>query len=86
MRRFLTIGLVFRRPPLACSLGRIRVLRQDPASERLWAPEDIALGREHTFYVDSLVDGRVFTGDLLTGEDRVIFPVPGPRGEGLVSG
>jgi streptogramin lyase len=46
------------------------------------APEDIALGRGTSFYVGSLADGRVFAGDLRTGEGRVL--VPGSSGRAAV--
>jgi sugar lactone lactonase YvrE len=49
------------------------------------APEDIALGRGNTFYVGSLADGRVYAGDLRTGEGRVLVPgSPGRTAVGLV--
>jgi sugar lactone lactonase YvrE len=49
------------------------------------APEDIALGRGSTFYVGSLADGRVYAGDLRTGEGRVLVPgSPGRTAVGLV--
>jgi outer membrane protein assembly factor BamB len=48
------------------------------------APEDIALGRGSTFYVGSLADGRVYAGDLRTGEGRVLAPgSPGRAAVGL---
>jgi outer membrane protein assembly factor BamB len=46
------------------------------------APEDIALGRGTAFYVGSLADGRVYVGDLRTGEGRVL--VPGSAGRTAV--
>ena len=49
------------------------------------ASEDIALGRGNTFYVGSLADGRVYAGDLRTGEGRVLVPgSPGRTAVGLV--
>ena len=48
------------------------------------APEDLALGRGTTFYVGSLADGRVYAGDLRTGEGRVLVPgSPGRTAVGL---
>lgn len=37
-------------------------------------PEGIAVGRGHSFYVGSLVNGSVFGGDLRTGEGEIVVP------------
>jgi outer membrane protein assembly factor BamB len=49
------------------------------------SPEDIAIGRGSTFYVGSLADGRVYSGDLRTGQGRVLVPgSPGRAAVGVV--
>lgn len=47
----------------------------DPSSVRLpdgWSPEDIANGRDSTFYVGSIATGGIYQGDYETGEGRVL--------------
>ena len=39
-----------------------------------FAPEGIAIGRGHTFYVGSIPTGAVYMGDLRTGEGDVLVP------------
>ena len=39
-----------------------------------WQPEGFTIGRGTSFYVGSLADGAVFTGDLGTGRGRVLVP------------
>ncbi|MGD8626576.1 MAG: superoxide dismutase [Anaerolineae bacterium] len=39
-----------------------------------FAPEGIAVGRDTTFYVGSLVDGAIYAGDLRSGEGDVLVP------------
>ncbi len=41
-------------------------------------PEGIAVGKGHTFYTGSLIDGAIFRGDLRTGEGDIL--VPGVQG------
>jgi len=43
-----------------------------------FAPEGIAIGHGHTFFVGSIPTGAVYRGDLRTGEGRVL--VPGAEG------
>ncbi|MDX1436454.1 MAG: hypothetical protein R3335_06575 [Anaerolineales bacterium] len=41
-------------------------------------PEGIAVGKGHTFFTGSLVDGAIYRGDLRTGEGDILAPgVPG---------
>src|SRR5574341_1743139 len=44
-----------------------------------FAPEGIALGRGSRFFVGSLVDGRIFAGDLRTGQGAVLVPAQAGR-------
>ena len=39
-----------------------------------FAPEGIAIGRGHAFYVGSIPTGAIYRGDLRTGEGRVLVP------------
>jgi sugar lactone lactonase YvrE len=39
-----------------------------------FAPEGIAIGRGHTFFVGSIPSGAVYRGDLRTGEGSVLVP------------
>lgn len=49
-----------------------------------FAPEGIAIGRGHTFYVGSIPTGAIYRGDLRTGEGRVLVPgAPGRQAIGL---
>ena len=41
-------------------------------------PEGIAIGSPHVFYVSSLVSGRIYAGDLRTGEGDVLITPPMP--------
>jgi len=82
MRRLTVIGLIVAAiaslsPPALASGFADRIPLPNGS-----APEDIALGRGSTFYVGSLADGRVYAGDLRTGEGRVL--VPGSAGRAAV--
>jgi hypothetical protein len=47
-------------------------------------PEGIAVGKGHTFYTGSLIDGAIFRGDLRTGEGEILVPgVPGRVSVGM---
>ncbi len=47
-------------------------------------PEGIAVGKGHTFYTGSLVDGAIYSGDLRTGEGAILAPgVPGRIAVGM---
>jgi sugar lactone lactonase YvrE len=49
-----------------------------------FAPEGIAIGHGHTFYVGSIPTGAIYRGDLRTGEGRVLVPAaPGRQAIGL---
>ncbi len=37
-------------------------------------PEGIAVGKGHTFYTGSLIDGAIYRGDLRTGEGEILVP------------
>lgn len=39
-----------------------------------WGPEDIANGRDSTFYVGSIATGGIFKGDYETGQGSVLVP------------
>lgn len=41
-------------------------------------PEGISIGRGTTFYVGSRVDGRIYRGDVRTGQGEVFIPAPQP--------
>jgi sugar lactone lactonase YvrE len=44
-----------------------------------FAPEGIAIGQGHTFFVGSIPTGAVYRGDLRTGEGSVLVPAAGGR-------
>ena len=44
-----------------------------------FAPEGIAIGHGHTFFVGSIPTGAVYRGDLRTGEGRVLVPAAAGR-------
>jgi sugar lactone lactonase YvrE len=44
-----------------------------------FAPEGIAIGHGHTFYVGSIPTGAIYRGDLRTGEGRVLVPAAAGR-------
>jgi hypothetical protein len=46
-------------------------------------PEGIAIGPGHTFYVGSIPTGRVWRGDLRTGEGAVLVPDRGRQATGV---
>ena len=49
-----------------------------------FAPEGIAIGHGHAFYVGSIPTGAIYRGDLRTGEGRVLVPAaPGRQAIGL---
>jgi hypothetical protein len=48
-----------------------------------FSPEDITIGRHHTFYVGSLATGAVYAGDLRSGEGAELAPSGTPPSVGL---
>jgi sugar lactone lactonase YvrE len=49
-----------------------------------FAPEGIAIGHGHTFFVGSIPTGAVYRGDLRTGQGRVLVPAaPGRQAIGI---
>jgi sugar lactone lactonase YvrE len=44
-----------------------------------FAPEGIAIGRGHTFFVGSIPTGAIYRGDLRTGEGAVLVPAAASR-------
>lgn len=85
----LTAAVVGRRLVLGGVLGGVAVAAASPAGAAP-APDTIALpdglrpegitsGPGQTFYVGSLADGRIVTGDLRTGEQSVLLPGAGGR-------
>ena len=46
-------------------------------------PEGIAIGRGHTFYVGSLIDGDIYRGDLRSGEGSLFVDVSGRAAAGM---
>jgi sugar lactone lactonase YvrE len=48
-----------------------------------WAPEGIAIGKGTTFYVGSIPSGRVWRGNLRTGQGAEFIPDRGRRAIGL---
>jgi hypothetical protein len=48
-----------------------------------WQPEGIAIGRGTDFYVGSIPTGRVFRGDLRTGQGAELVPSRGRRAIGV---
>ena len=44
-----------------------------------FAPEGIAIGQGHTFFVGSIPTGAVYRGDLRTGEGSVLVPAAAGR-------
>jgi hypothetical protein len=48
-----------------------------------WQPEGIAIGKGTTFYVGSIPTGRIWRGDLRTGEGDQFIPDRGRRAIGL---
>jgi hypothetical protein len=48
-----------------------------------WQPEGIAIGRGTNFYVGSIPTGRVYRGDLRTGEGAELVPNRGRRAIGV---
>lgn len=57
--------------------------RSDIALPNGFAPEDIAVGRHHTFFVGSLATGAIYRGDLRSGEGAVLAPGGTPPSVGL---
>ncbi len=85
MRKFTVIGLVVAAVASSSSSALASGFADRIPLPNGIAPEDIALGRGSTFYVGSLADGRVYTGDLRTGEGRVLVPgSPGRTAVGVV--
>ena len=67
----------FAAPAWAAGSGGDRRARPAPETVRLpdgIQPEGITSGPGTTFYVGSLADGRIVTGDLLGGPVRVLLP------------
>jgi hypothetical protein len=48
-----------------------------------WQPEGIAIGTGNTFYVGSIPTGRVWRGDLRTGQGSVLVPDRGRQAIGV---
>jgi hypothetical protein len=48
-----------------------------------WQPEGIAIGNGNTFYVGSIPSGRVWRGDLRTGQGAVLVPNRGRQAIGV---
>ena len=48
-----------------------------------WQPEGIEIGRGTTFYVGSIPNGRIWRGDLRTGQGAVLVPDRGRRATGI---
>lgn len=48
-----------------------------------WQPEGIAIGRGTTFYVGSIPTGRIWRGNLRTGQGSVLVPDRGRRATGV---
>ncbi len=44
-----------------------------------FAPEGIAIGRGHTFFVGSIPTGAIYRGDLRTGEGAILVPAAASR-------
>lgn len=57
--------------------------RSDIALPNGFAPEDIAVGRHHTFYTGSLATGAIYRGDLRSGDGAVLVPGGTPPSVGL---
>jgi sugar lactone lactonase YvrE len=85
MRRihFLTLlsGIALLLPLAAASAGH-------PFPERInlpngFQPEGIAIGKGHTFYVGSIPTGRIWRGDLRTGQGAVLVPDRGRQAIGV---
>ena len=74
MRKFIAIGLVVAAIASSSSSALASGFADRIPLPNGIAPEDIALGPGNTFYVGSLADGRVYAGDLRTGEGRELVP------------
>src|SRR5215210_3393978 len=74
-------GLVLLLPLAASSANRFPDVIALPDG---FQPEGIAIGPGHTFYVGSIPTGRVWKGDLRTGESSELVPTqPGRNSIGL---
>jgi len=73
-------GLVLLLPLVASGANRFpdRIALPDG-----FQPEGIAIGPGHTFYVGSIPTGRVWRGDLRTGEGAVLVPDRGRQAIGV---
>ena len=73
-------GLVLLLPLVASGANRFpdRIALPDG-----FQPEGIAIGPGHTFYVGSIPTGRVWRGDLRTGEGAVLVPDRGRQATGV---
>jgi sugar lactone lactonase YvrE len=73
-------GLVLLLPLAASSANRFPDVIALPDG---FQPEGIAIGPGHTFYVGSIPTGRVWRGDLRTGEGAVLVPDRGRQATGV---
>jgi sugar lactone lactonase YvrE len=73
-------GLILVLPLAASSANRFPDVIALPDG---FQPEGIAIGPGHTFYVGSIPTGRVWRGDLRTGEGAVLVPDRGRQATGV---
>ena len=73
-------GLVLMLPLAASSANRFPDRIDLPDG---FQPEGIAVGRGTTFYVGSIPTGRIWRGDLRTGQGAVLVPDRGRRATGV---